>query len=222
MKDGRSNNADESQTFSFLPMTPIAIIDFETTGISPGMGDRATEVAIVILEGGQVVDRFQSLMNAGVRVSPFITQFTGITNAMLQAAPPAEQVMREAARFVDGRPMVAHNAAFDKKFWQAELARCGQDASHPFACTLLLSRRLYPQAPNHKLGTLVTFHHLPSSGRAHRALADAEMAAHLLAQMQHDLKTRHGCTEPDHALLMGLQRTNRHMVGPYLKQWARG
>jgi DNA polymerase-3 subunit epsilon len=128
--------------------------------------------------------------------------------------------MREAARFVGDLPMVAHNAAFDKKFWQAELARCGQDGSHAFACTLLLSRRLYPQAPNHKLGTLAALHHLPSSGRAHRALADAEMAAHLLAQMQHDLKTRFGCTQVDHALMMGLQRTSRHMVSSYLKQRA--
>jgi len=198
----------------------IAVIDFETTGMSPGLGDRATEVAIVLLENGQVVDRFQSLMNAGLRVNSFITQLTGITNEMVQAAPPAEQVMREAARFVDARPMAAHNAAFDKKFWQAELARCGQDAPHPFACTVLLSRRLYPQAPNHKLGTLAALHHLPSSGRAHRALADAEMAAHLLAQMQHDLKTRFGCHLADHALLMGLQRTSRHGVGPYLKQRA--
>jgi len=198
----------------------IAVIDFETTGMSPGLGDRATEVAIVLLENGQVVDRFQSLMNAGLRVNSFITQLTGITNEMVQAAPPAEQVMREAARFVDARPMAAHNAAFDKKFWQAELTRCGQDALHPFACTVLLSRRLYPQAPNHKLGTLAALHHLPSSGRAHRALADAEMAAHLLAQMQHDLKTRFGCHRADHALLMGLQRTSRHGVGPYLKQRA--
>jgi DNA polymerase-3 subunit epsilon len=51
-------------------------------------------------------------------------------------------------------------------------------------------------------------------------LADAEMAAHLLAQMQHDLKTRHGCIRPDHAVLMGLQRTSRQMVGPYLKRLA--
>jgi DNA polymerase-3 subunit epsilon len=53
-------------------------------------------------------------------------------------------------------------------------------------------------------------------------LADAEMAAHLLAQMQHDLKTRFGCTKADHALLMGLQRTSRNMVGPYLKAQAGG
>lgn len=52
-------------------MPPIAVIDFETTGHSPDMGDRATEVAIVLVEGDQIVDRFQSLMNAGVRISPF-------------------------------------------------------------------------------------------------------------------------------------------------------
>ena len=53
-------------------MTTVAVIDFETTGLSPGMGDRATEVAIVLMEGEQVVDRFQSLMNAGVRICAFI------------------------------------------------------------------------------------------------------------------------------------------------------
>ncbi len=68
----------------------LAVIDFETTGISPSMGDRATEVAIVLTEGGRVVDRFQNLMNAGVYIPSFITQLTGITNAMVQAAPPAE------------------------------------------------------------------------------------------------------------------------------------
>jgi len=104
-------------------MSRIAVIDFETTGISPAMGDRATEVALVLLEHGRVVDRFQSLMNAGVRIPAFVTQLTGISNAMVAGAPPAEQVMREAARFVGDTPLVAHNAAFDRKFWQAELAR---------------------------------------------------------------------------------------------------
>ena len=66
-------------------MSPIAVIDFETTGISPAHGDRATEVAIVLVESGRVVDRFQSLMNAGIRVPAFITQLTGISNAMVAA-----------------------------------------------------------------------------------------------------------------------------------------
>ena len=200
-------------------MNPIAVIDFETTGLSPGQGARATEIGIVLVENGQVVDRFQSLMNTGVYIPGFITQLTGITNAMVAAAPAAAQVMADAARFVNGAPMVAHNASFDSKFWQAELALAGVAAPHVFACTVLLSRRLYPQAPSHKLGTLVDYHHLPRTGRAHRALADAEMAAALLGQIQHDLRKRWGVERPDHALLVGLQRCGKTAIASMLKRW---
>ena len=201
-------------------MSRIAVIDFETTGISPGQGDRATEVAIVLLERGQVVDRFQSLMNAGVHIPAFITQLTGITNAMVAGAPPAEAVMADAARFVGELPMVAHNASFDRRYWIAELARAGVPAPQPFACTVLLSRRLYPEAPSHKLGSLVDWFQLPRTGRAHRALADAEMAAELLQRIQHDLRTRHGVAEPDHAYLMGLQRCTKAAVTKLLARHA--
>lgn len=129
-------------------MSRIAVIDFETTGLSPAMGDRATEVAIVLVEDGQVVDRFQSLMNAGQRIPAFIEALTGISNAMLATAPPAERVMADASRFVGKVPMVAHNASFDRMFWEAELARAGETATQPFACTMLVARRLYPQAPS--------------------------------------------------------------------------
>ena len=171
------------------------------------------------MRAGQVVDRFQSLMNAGVRVPGFITQLTGITNAMVAAAPPAERVMAQASRFVGGAPMVAHNAAFDRKFWLHELALAGLAAPQPFACTVLLSRRLYPQAPNHRLGSLVDYHGLPRTGAAHRALADAEMAAALLGRIQHDLRHRHGVPAPDHALLMALQRCAKPAVSRFLAQW---
>lgn len=201
----------------FSPMSRIAVIDFETTGISPTMGDRATEVAIVITEQGRVVDRYQSLMNAGVRIPSFITQLTGITNAMIETAPPADTVMREAARFVGEVPMVAHNAAFDRRFWTAELERAGANAPQPFACTVLLSRRLYPEAPSHKLGSLVDFFRLPRTGQAHRALADAEMAAELLGRIQHDLRARHGVNEPDHGFLMALQRCTRAALPRFIQ-----
>ncbi len=201
-------------------MPCLAVIDFETTGATPAHGARATEVAICLLEGGRIVDRFASLMNAGVRIPSFITQLTGLTNEMVATAPPADTVMREAAAFVGSRPMVAHNAAFDRQFWRAELAHCGLQAANEFACTLLLSRRLYPDAPNHKLGTLAQWFDLPASGRAHRALADAEVAAHLLARMQHDLEKRHGCSQADAALLMQLQRTAKHQVGTFLQQFS--
>lgn len=196
-------------------MDTIAVIDFETTGCVPAQGDRATEIAIVLLERGRVVDRYQSLMRTGARIPPFVVQLTGITQAMADAAPPADVVMAEASRFVGEVPMVAHNAAFDRKFWVAELARLDLPAPQPFACTVLLSRRLYPQAPNHKLGSLVDFHGLPRTGTAHRALADAEMTAHLLAQMQRDLREQHGIAQPDHAFLRALQQCGK----PTLARW---
>ena len=196
-------------------METIAVIDFETTGMSPGQGARATEVAAVLVQGGEVVGRFQSLMNSGAWVPPFIEQLTGISNRMLAAAPPARAVVHELARFTKGCPLVAHNAAFDRGFWQSEFdhAEAPADAAHQFACTLLLSRRLYPEAPNHKLGTLASFHALPKAGRAHRALADAEVTAHLLLRLQADVAERFASElagrPVTHALLARLQRSER-------------
>ncbi len=200
----------------------IAILDFETTGMSPAHGARAAEVGIVVVEGGRIVDRYQSLMNAGQRMPGFITQLTGITTAMLQSAPPAEVVMREAARFVGNAPLVAHNASFDSKFWFDELQRAhctpAQSMDSLFACTVLLSRRLYPEAPSHSLGKIVHHLQLPPADKAHRALADAEMTAHLLLRMQADLRTRWHIPDPAHHLLHGLQRCQKKHLPRWLQE----
>lgn len=183
----------------------VAVIDFETTGLSPAQGDRATEIAAVILENSKVVDRYQSLMNAGVRIPSFIEGLTGISNAMIREAPPVGQVMREVSNFVGDYPLVAHNASFDCKFWDAELERINLQRRQEFICSLLLARRLMPQAPSHKLGALIEYANLPVAGRAHRALADAEMAASLLAHLMRELKSRHGIQQVTHELLRKIQ-----------------
>lgn len=188
-------------------MEVVAVIDFETTGLSPVQGDRATEVAAVIVEDGRVVDRYQSLMNAGVRIPAFIEALTGISDAMVRNAPPAEEVMREVSDFVGGMPIVAHNAAFDAKFWDAELARIRRSRRQDFVCSLLLSRRLLPLAPSHKLGALVEYAQLPLAGRYHRALADAEMAASLLMRLEQELHLRHRVAQVSVDLLRRIQRT---------------
>ncbi len=187
----------------------VAVIDFETTGMSPATGARATEIAAVLVRDGQIVGHYASLMQSGACVPPFIERLTGISNAMLERAPPAERVMREVAAFVGESPLVAHNAAFDRLFWCAELRRADGDPAHPFACTLLLARRLYPDSPNHRLGTLAALHRLPSAGRAHRALADAQTTANLLLLMQRDVMQRFALPAAPHPLLMQLQRTAR-------------
>ena len=187
-------------------MEPIAVIDFETTGMSPGHTCRATEIAAVIVEDGRIVARYQNLMNSGAYVPPFIESLTGISNAMLRKAPPAAEVMAEVAEFVGRTPLVAHNASFDQKFWDAELGLIQRQRVQDFACSMLLARRLLPQAPNHKLGTLNSWAQLPHTGQAHRAMADAEMAANLMLFMAAQLRERHGLREISHGLLCRLQK----------------
>ncbi len=204
----------------------IAVIDFETTGLPPGGGGRATEIAAVLVENGRVVDRYASLMKSGAWVPPFIEQLTGISNAMLAEAPAAAQVMAEVGEFTRGLPLVAHNAAFDRGFWLHErlLAGLAPDPAHEFACTVLLSRRLYPEAANCKLGTLAQFHRLPDMGRAHRALADAQTTAALLLRLQADLRERYaaelGALPVSHALLARLQRASKTALKRCVQDWA--
>lgn len=187
-------------------MERIAVIDFETTGISPSSSCRATEIAVVIMEQGVIVERYQSLMNAGVRIPAFIESLTGISNSMLRTAPPAERVMNEVAEFVGMTPLVAHNASFDQKFWDFELSRVKRNRQQSFACSMLLARRLMPTAPNHKLGTLTSWAGLPHTGKAHRAMADAEMAANLTAHLTYQLRNTHGIAAVSHQLLCSLQK----------------
>ena len=104
-------------------MEIVAVIDFETTGLSPAMGDRATEIAAVKMEDGKVVDRYQSLVNAGLRIPSYIEALTGISDAMIRKAPKTAEVMQEVCDFVGDYPLVTHNASFDCKFWDGELAR---------------------------------------------------------------------------------------------------
>ncbi|WP_341643770.1 3'-5' exonuclease [Thauera sp. SDU_THAU2] len=202
-------------------MEVVAVIDFETTGLSPAQGDRATEVAAVIVEDGRVVDRYQSLMNAGVRIPAFIEALTGISNAMVRNAPPAEEVMREVSDFVGDMPVVAHNAAFDAKFWDAELARIRRVRRQDFVCSLLLSRRLLPLAPSHKLGALVEYAKLPVAGRYHRALADAEMAASLLLRLEEELRLCHRVPQVSVELLRRIQRVPKAQLQKCLAAFTR-
>lgn len=128
---------------------------------------------------------------------------------MVRNAPPVADVMKEAARFVGDTPLLAHNASFDQKFWQAELRRVGYSQSIPFACSLLLSRRIFQSAPNHKLETLVQTLRLPKQGSFHRAMADAECTAHLLFRIQQELSSRFNLKTINHDTLVMLQKASK-------------
>lgn len=172
----------------------LVILDFETTGLSPDMGDRAIEIGAVLIENGKITDRFQELMNPGQSISGFIENYTGISNAMLKKASPSADVMRRFAHFIGGHNLVAHNASFDKKFLDEEFRRIGHSYSGTFACSMLLARRIFQGAPNHKLSTLVEYAKIPSDGTFHRALYDSEMTAKVWLAMLDHIKQEHNIT----------------------------
>ncbi|MGL4474417.1 MAG: 3'-5' exonuclease [Shewanella sp.] len=206
-----------------MPATPahsVIVLDFETTGLSPNLGDRAIEIGAVKLVNGEVVDTFQQLINPGCRVSSFIEGYTGITNAMLSTAPQSDVVMSEFARFMGDSHLVAHNASFDKRFLDAEFERINHSYSGQFACSMLIARRLIPEAPTHKLGDLVRFKRIDNDGVFHRALADAQMTAKLWMVMINELAQTQAMA-PSFKQMQTISKTSKSAVGSLLKQWAK-
>jgi len=201
------------------PANTVIVFDFETTGLSPDLGDRAIEIGAVKIEQGVVVDRFQGLMNPGRRICAFIEDYTGITNAMLNAAPPCGEVMIEFADFVGGADLVAHNASFDKRFLHAELKRVRRSGYGEFACSMLVARRIYPQAENHKLGTLVEYANIPNDGTFHRALADAQMTAQLWLKMIDHIRCEHRIEPVPFSLMQKLSTTPKKAVKRFLQNY---
>lgn len=193
----------------------VIVLDFETTGLSPGMGDRAIEIGAVRIEDGTVTARFQELMNPGQRVSGFIESYTGITNAMLSDARPCGEVMRDFAEFIGGYNLVAHNASFDKRFLDAELERISMDYSGQFSCSMLAARRIFQRAPDHKLGTLVEFMNIPVEGVFHRALYDSEMTAKLWLAMLDSVRQQYVLPAIEFRLMQKLAKTPKHAVDSF-------
>ena len=157
-------------TAQLLPR--LAFIDVETTGANPVV-DRVTEIAILRVEGGQLVERWSSLVNPGMPIPPSIQGFTGITDAMVAAAPPFAELADGVRALLADCVFVAHNARFDYGFIKNEFRRIGQDFDAPVLCTVKLSRALYPQFHRHGLDALIERHNLTCTAR-HRAMGDTE------------------------------------------------
>lgn len=194
----------------------VVVLDFETTGLSPGQGDRTIEVGAVLIEQGRITGRFQRLMNPGFRINGFIESYTGITNQMLAQAPACDEVMDEFVDFIGDHNLVAHNASFDQRFLDAELRAIRRDYGGSFACSMLISRRVYPDAPNHKLGSLVAYKQLPTDGVFHRALADSEMTAQLWLRMLGDIAARYPIGSLSFVQMQRLARQSRSTVHRFL------
>lgn len=150
----------------------LAIVDLETTGAHP-LRDGITEIAIVRVEHGAVVERWESLVNPGRPIPPMIQDLIGITDAMVAGAPSFADLADDVAARLDGCVFVAHNARFDYAFIKNAFAALGRDFDAPVLCTVKLSRALYPEHHRHGLDALIERHGLVCDAR-HRAMGDAE------------------------------------------------
>ena len=173
----------------------FVVIDFETTGLNPSTGDRVTEVAAIKVHQDRVVDSYQSLIKTGAYISKDIERLTGITNQMVETAPTSATVMARLAVFLESFPLVAHNAAFDARFLDAEFSKARINRANNFACSMKLARRVYPNAPNYKLVTLLDYADIPIPGKLHRAMADASATVCLWQQMKRDMLVKKGIQE---------------------------
>ena len=150
----------------------LAIVDVETTGANP-VRDRVTEIAILRVEHGRVVERWESLVNPGMPIPRMIQDLIGITDAMVAGAPAFAELAATVRELLDGCVFVAHNARFDYGFIRNEFARAGGDFDAPVLCTVKLSRALYPEHHRHGLDALIARHGLQCDAR-HRAMGDTE------------------------------------------------
>jgi DNA polymerase-3 subunit epsilon len=198
---------------------PIVMIDFETTGLSPDMGDRITEVAALRIVNGKVVERYVSLINCNVRIPSFITGLTGITQAMVDGAPPVARVVPELLDFIGGDALSAHNASFDDKFLRAESARLGLAPAYSnLVCSLKLSRRVFPKLSSYKLGELSGQLGIRFKSAAHRAESDAEVAAEVLIHIGRHIRSTYGIAEVGPELLASVNKLAAAKVHAYLQK----
>ncbi len=152
---------------------PLAFVDLETSGAT-AHHDRITEVGIVTVDPDGTVEEWSALVNPGQRIPPFIEALTGISNAMVESAPPFESMAAEVHKRLEGRIFIAHNVRFDYGFLKNEFGRLAFPFRPKMLCTAKLSRALFPEHRKHNLDSLIDRHGLTCTAR-HRALGDAQV-----------------------------------------------
>jgi DNA polymerase III epsilon subunit-like protein len=163
-----------------MPDQPIrrarfAFVDVHTTGIDASTC-AVVEVAAQIVEDGCVTATFESLVDPGMPIPRYVTAIHGIDDAMVYGKPRLRELRPRLLEHCRGAVIVAHNAAFDRRFLPFL-------AGHPSACSYRLAAKVVPEAPNHKNQTLRAFFGVSDPGlegrRSHRALADVIVTRHV-------------------------------------------
>src|SRR3954454_4479314 len=195
-----------------LATAEFLVVDTETNGLA-GEACELTEVGAVLVGGGELHDRWETLVAVRAPLSRGIQRFTGITQEMVDEAPAAETTLPELAELLDGRVLVAHSASFDRRVLAQAFRRAGLDwPDPPVLCTVALARRLHPLARQRKLTALAASLGIDVE-ISHRALADAETCARVFCALFGRL-CANAATVGEAIALLGPRRRRRTRRGP--------
>ena len=168
------------------------VVDVETTGGRAFGADRITEIAAVVVKGGEIARVYETLVNPQRPIPPMVTRLTNITWDMVKRAPTFREVVADVADALRGHVFVAHNAGFDWRFVTDEIARAtGERMEGRRLCTVRMARRLLPQLHRRSLDYLARHYGVEITAR-HRAGGDAVATAKVFLRMLKDARAR-GC-----------------------------
>jgi ATP-dependent DNA helicase DinG len=161
----------------------FVVVDVETTGNAPKKGDKIIQIAAVLIENGIIIERFSSFVNPGCEIPPFIEQFTGISNQMVEDQPSFHEIAPKIISMLKDSYFVAHNVFFDLSFIQEELCNCGYPPLDlPTIDTVELARMLLPTNHGYKLAQLVESFSIENH-HPHKADSDAEVTAEIFLRL---------------------------------------
>src|SRR4051794_26650692 len=165
-----------------LAHAEFLVVDTETNGLA-GEACELTEVGAVLVGGGELHDRFESLIGVRAPLGRGIQRFTGITQAMVDHAPAAEVVLPDVIDQLEGRVLVGHNVSFDRRVLRQACQRAGLAwPNPPSLCTVAMARRFAPLVRQRRLASLAGALGVEVEVQ-HRALADAETCARVFCAL---------------------------------------
>ena len=175
--------------------TTYCVLDLETTGFSPKT-EKITEVGIMKVKNGEVIDSFSCFVNPEKPIPPRVVEVTNITDDMVKDAETIDKVFPKILEFLGDSVIVAHNATFDVGFLKYVAKDLGYDFDYTYVDTLALARKIYPNLKKYKLGKIADYLKIKVEV-AHRALDDVDTTVKVLNEMMKELLKRGATTVQD-------------------------
>lgn len=171
------------------------VFDVETTGLN-AKSERLTEIGAVKYENGKIGERFSTFVNPQKPIPAKIVELTGITDEMVKDAPTEDIAVKNFLEFCGNSVLVAHNAKFDITFIKTACERCGFNFNPVYIDTVVMARKLLPDAKNSKLDTVAKNLNLRNFNH-HRAIDDASILAEIFDRLLEKLNGITKCNKID-------------------------